>query len=225
MESIAPPAAPPDPGLAVRLWRKLCREPSLMVTGAYVLVSFFGIWANYWFFRVFDLPILAYMQGSDYLVAGLRDPAYALTIAAMLALTLLLGWPDLWRRSHPERVEALRRRWWWRMVFPDFRWMRWDSVPIRPHTSLTLASLWLALWMTTVYVQLRAERIRDEGAGPIVLVTMHGASAPIPETARLLGTTSAYVFLWWPKTGRADAIPVSSIARLTTASGAMATAQ
>lgn len=211
----ATPAAVPDPGLAVRAWRKLCREPSLMVTTAYVMLSFFGIWASFWFYHGFDLPILAYMQASDYLVAGLRDPAHALVVGGMLALTVLLGWPDLWRRENPERAEELRsRRWWWRLVFPNARWMRWDSVPLRPHTALTLAAIWLALWMTTLYVQQRAGMIREDRAGPAVQVTMLGAAAPEPGTARLLGTSNTYAFLWWPADRRAEAVPLTAIARI-----------
>ena len=82
--------------LAVRAWRRLRREPSLMFTTAYVFVSFIGLWANYWFYRAFELPILEYMHGSDYLVAGLRDPAYGVILLAAVAVVL----PDHLARAH-----------------------------------------------------------------------------------------------------------------------------
>ena len=66
--------APENPWV-VTVWRRLRREPSLMVTVAYLFVSFIGLWSNYWFYRGFGLPVLEYMQASDYLVAGLRDAA------------------------------------------------------------------------------------------------------------------------------------------------------
>ena len=81
--------AVPAPALALRLWAVMRSEPALMVTTAYLVGSFIGLWANYWFFRRFDLPILEYMQGGDYLVAGLRDPIYAYAVIG-IALVLSL---------------------------------------------------------------------------------------------------------------------------------------
>ncbi|MFC3813951.1 hypothetical protein [Lysobacter sp. GCM10012299] len=108
-------------------WRRMLREPSLPFTAAYVLVSFLGLWANYWFYRGFGLPILEYMQASDYLVAGLRDPMYALLLLFSVLLALLVSWPETFRRDHPERLVELRRRLWGRLVFMDMRGFHWKA--------------------------------------------------------------------------------------------------
>lgn len=181
-----------------------------------MFVSFIGLWANFWFYRDFKLPILEYMQGSDYLVAGLRDPAYGLILLAGVLLVFLVTWPDAWRRNHPERVEQLRRRWWGRVVFPNARLLRWKGVGMTPETGMVFAAFWFTVWAAASYVNAKATYIRDDGSGQPVQVTLAGAAAPMPGQARLLGTSSAFVFLWWPDKRRAEAVPIEGIGRVQT---------
>ena len=223
---LAPGGAPLDPSpaeavlrdrrasVAVQAWRRMRREPSLMFTTAYLLVSCIGLWANYWFYRAFDLPILEYMQATDYLVAGLRDPVYALVLLLAVGGVFLVSWPDVWRRSHPARVEQLRRHWWGRVVFPNVDLMRWKALRMTPETGIVLAAMWGTAWCTAAYVLDKAQRIRDGGAGRPLEVTLAGNDAPRPGQARLLGTSGAFVFLWWPVEQRAEAVPIESIGRM-----------
>lgn len=199
----------------VRSWRLLLREPSLMVAVAYLFVSFIGLWANFWFYRMFGLPILEYMQASDYLVAGLRDPAYAALLAFSALLALLITWPEFYRARNPQRVAELRgRSWWWRSVFPDHHWLRWQGMGMAPVTGVVFAVFWGMVWACTAYVATRAVNIRDGDAGNRVEVTLAGESAPLPGQAKLLGTTSAFVLLWWPQHKRAEVLPLSAVKRL-----------
>lgn len=71
-----------DQSWVIDAWRRLCHEPALLFTTAYVLVAFLGLWSSYWFYRGFGISILDYLQASDYLVAGLRDPAYVAIFAS-----------------------------------------------------------------------------------------------------------------------------------------------
>ncbi|KAF1690084.1 hypothetical protein [Pseudoxanthomonas koreensis] len=217
----APELAPPLPERqdegepwVVRSWRLLLREPSLMVAVAYLFVSFIGLWASYWFYRMFGLPILEYMQASDYLVAGLRDPAYAALLGASVLLALAISWPELYRAREPQRVERLRRRWWGRAMFPEHRWMRWRGIGMAPVSGMVFAVFLGMVWACTAYVVTKAVNIRDDGSGNRVEVTLAGESAPLPGEAQLLGTTSAFVLLWWPQQQRAEAVPVAAVKRL-----------
>ncbi|RDZ27805.1 hypothetical protein [Lysobacter silvisoli] len=220
-ERQAPPAPPAvadasgaDVSLALRAWRRLVREPSLGLSAAYVLVSMIGLWANYWFYRQFDLPVLEYMQAGDYLVAGLRDPSYALVLALSVLMSWLVSWPEIYRARHPQRAAAYQRRWWGRLVFPSSDWFRWTLLRLKPETGIALV-VFMGMAMTTCsYVISKARLIRDQGSGSVVQVTLAGESAPLPGTARLLGTSSAYVFLWWPDARRAEAVPIESLGRL-----------
>lgn len=185
-----------------------------MITTAYVLVSFIGVWANFWFYRQFGLPIMEYMQGGDYLVAGLREPAYAAILLIMLAVVLLISWPDIWRRKHPARVEQLRRRWWGRLVFPSSRWFRWEGTGVSPETGVAATAFISVVLGACVYMQTKATLIRDNGAGSPVQVTLLGDAGPVAGQARLLGTSSAFVFLWWPEQRRAEAVPITSVRQM-----------
>ena len=162
--------------LVIRGWRRMRREPSLLLPMAYLFVSFIGLWANYWFYEGFELPILEYMQASDYLVAGLRDPAYALVLLAMFALSVLISAPDIYRRHHPERAEAWRRKWWGRVVFPENRWLRWKGFGLAPETGVTCAVICGMLWATLLYVQSNGDLIRGNDTGNPVRVTMPDGS-------------------------------------------------
>jgi hypothetical protein len=207
------PAASSVP-IVVRAWQRLRSEPSLLITTAYLFVSFIGLWANYWFYRDFGLPILEYMQASDYLVAGLRDPAYALILLGSILLTLLISGPDVYRHRHPQRVDALRTKWWGRVVFPASRWLRWKAVGLAPETGVAFALFWGMMWATVSYVQDKGRYIREDRAGNLVQVTMAGDQSPLPHAARLLGSSGAFVFLWRPQARVAEAVPIESIARL-----------
>lgn len=209
-----PPSVPADAApmpWIIRVWHRMLREPSLMGTVAYVLVSFIGLWANYWYYRAFGLPILEYMQGSDYLIAGLREPAYALCLAMAVLISWLISWPELWRKKHPERVETLRGRWWGRLVFPNGKLFRWWG--LTPETGIAFAAFAMMVVALTSYVSSKAHLIR-QGAGHAVQVTLLGAPTPLSGEARLLGTNSSFIFLWWPQERRAEAVAVTNVGRL-----------
>jgi hypothetical protein len=209
---VAAPITAADPSLVTRVLRVLKREPILFVTLTYVLISFIGIWANYWFYRRFDLPILEYMQGSDYLVAGLREPAYLWMFAAALLFAGLVTWPERWRRRHPERAEALRRHWWGRVLLPGKSlWWTWGSMA--PETGLVFGTFWVMIWLLYALVLGKANAIHA-GEGQPLRVTLAGATQALAGEARLLGTSNAFVFLYWPDGKRAEAMPIEGIARI-----------
>ena len=209
---VAIPITATDPSLVIRALGVLKREPILFVTLAYVLISFIGIWANYWFYHRFDVPILEYMQGSDYLVAGLREPAYLWVFFAALVIAWLVTWPERWRRLHPERAEILARRWWGRIVLPGkSAWWGWWGMA--PETGLVFGTFWGMIWLLYALVLGKANAIQA-GEGQPLRVTLAGATQALAGEARLLGTSSAFVFLYWPEGKRAEALPIESIARI-----------
>ncbi|MGH8429955.1 MAG: hypothetical protein ACREUF_06095, partial [Solimonas sp.] len=122
--------------------------------------------------------------------------------------------PDTFRRRHPERVQAYRRKWWGRLAFSDFRGMGWKGIGLAHETGIVFAVFWGVVWASAAYVNGKAQDIHDGRAGHVVHVTLAGETAPLPQTARLLGSSSAFVFLWWPQQRVAEAVPIESIGRL-----------
>lgn len=202
-------AAPDDVSIVRRIWGVFRREPLLLVTCSYLFISAYGLWDSYWFYRRFDIPILEFMQSSDYFVAGLRRPEYL----GLLAWTLLASWlalvPERWRQRHPERVAGLERRWWGRALLPrrsDW-WMYMGLHPETMATATALAAMALGLY---VLGDARAQRIH-EGGGHAVAVTLLGADRPMQGEWRMLGTSSAFVLLWNPDERRAEVLPIDGV--------------
>jgi len=218
-----PVAAAAEPSLAGRLFAVMKREPVLFISAAYILVSFMGLWSGYWFYRGLGLPILDYLQGGDLFIAGLRRPDYALMLGAALLVLWLSSLPMAWAERHPERARAFRERHrWGALVLPEQRgWMGlWG---VRTDTLLVFTFLALSLHLLRVHGTVRAQGIVAGTAGNAaqdVRLTLAGADAPLPGTARLLGTTSAFVLVWWPQAGRVEALPVANISRIESAAAA-----
>lgn len=197
------------------IWRLLRQEPALMVSAGYVFLSALGLWSSYFFYFKFRLSILDYLQVSDFLVAGLRDPAYLLILLLGALLAVLLGWPETLRRRNPAKVARLRaRHWGWRMLFSESPWMNWEFSGLRPLTGMCMAVVCFMAFGAALYALNTAEKIRDGTGGTPVQVVLNGDTAPLPGMARLLGSSSAFVFLWWPADRRAEAVPIGSIRRL-----------
>lgn len=204
-----------DDSIVILALRRMRREPALLFTSAYLLVSVLGLWCSYWFYWGFDLPILEYLQASDFLVAGIKDPAYALLLACGVLLVLLISWPETMRLRNPGQVERIRARSaWGRMFFSRTIFTSWHATGLRPLTAMTLSVVVSMAIGSMVYVLKRGEHIRINGSGDIVSVQFNGEAVPQPQAARLLGSSSAFVFLWWPELKRAEAVPIATIKRL-----------
>ncbi|WP_101925766.1 MULTISPECIES: hypothetical protein [Luteimonas] len=196
----------------LRLLGTLHREPVLFLSLGYALVSVLGLWSSYWFYRRFGIPILEYLQISDVFFAGLRRPTYLMMLLLSIAGMWLSTWPQRINERDPERAARIRARWWGGWVFPaSDSWMHfWGA---RSESQLVLGSALLAMYMLFVINRNDAQAIHEGRGGDRVEVRLMGQTASLPE-ARLLGTSSAFVYLWWPETRRAEVIPVSSVARI-----------
>lgn len=216
---IAMTAAPEFPASAetsivVRLLGVLKREPVLFVTIAYVFVSILGLWSSYWFFRRFNIPILQYLQSSDFFVAGLRRPELFVLLGISLIGLWLSAWPMRWTERNVERAAEYRRKYWWgKLFFPDSRsWLSFWGV--RSETLLLGGFLLLAVHLAYSHSTTSAVAIlKGKDRGHLVKVRL-STGETLPAEASLLGTTSAFVFLWWSATNQVEIVPIESISRI-----------
>ena len=209
--AIAPvPPSPAVPRSAIRrLWDVCRREPMLLVTLSYLFVSVIGLWDSYWFYRRFDIPVLEYMQSSDYFVSGLRRPVYLLLLSWVLLAAAAALWPMRWRERNPERAARIERRWWGRFLFPR-RTDWWVYFGLQPETATVLTSLLVMGFVFSAYSGAQAEVIRA-GGGNLVEVGIGSDRQPLAGDWRMLGTSSAFVFLWDPAAGRTEVVPIEAI--------------
>lgn len=201
--------APSDVSAVSRLWHVFRREPVLLVTCSYLFISAYGLWDSYWYYRRFQIPILEFMQSSDYFVSGLRRPEYALLLAWILFAMWLSLLPERWRRRHPGRVAQVERRWWGRVLLPR-RGDWWIYMGLHPETTASLVAVFtmgVALYTSSNVLAARLYA----GEGHAISVRMSGHAGPMGGDWRLLGTSNAFMFAWNPAERRAEVLPIDSV--------------
>lgn len=193
----------------------LRREPAVAITLGYLLLSLIGLWSSFCFYRVFRIPILEYMQPGDFLVEGVRHPMNLLWLLAMLAIAVPAYWPTYYRLHNREQAERYRKHWYGRVLFSrlvdPFRRRRWYD--ISPEATIAFALLVGGGSLILTHAQQRAGHLLG-GGGEAVRVTLSGEARPLRGTARLLGTNSGYVYLYWPANGRTEALVQENVSRI-----------
>lgn len=213
--SMLPIASGSGDSVVVLALQRARREPALLFTTAYLLVSLLGLWCSFWFYRGFGLSILDYLQASDFLVAGIRDPVYILLLLLAVCTVLVCSWPETLRLRNAGQIDRLKaRNVVWRVVLSRSLLTSWEFTGLRPWTAMTAGVGVFLAFTAASYVTTRGESIRTEGSGEVISVQLTGDNAPLPGTARLLGSSSGFVFLWWPEQRRAEAVPISAVRRL-----------
>jgi hypothetical protein len=196
----------------LRFRQHVLREPGLLLSLAYIAMSALGLWASYWLYRPFGIPIFEYMQTSDILVAGVRDPAYLLLVAMGFALSAASTWWQRWRFDHPERTDRMRAHWFFRLWVPRWR-ENMSHNPIVRALFGAVFMVYMAFFLVFTYTRGEADRIL-RGEGQRVTLVYAGSEQPVSEPAILIGTTASWVFVYWPQRHGAEAIAQQSLRSL-----------
>lgn len=190
-------------------------QPALAISTGYALLALIGLWSSYWFYRGFGIEIIEYYEVSDFLIAGLRDPYNLLALLGMTALVAAAYAPAMYELRRREQVAAFRRRWWGRLLFPHmgspFRLRRWYDF-----STDGLMALVIVVTAGVLMVKHAEDRVAalKEGAGQPVRVTLLGHMEPLLGEARVLGTSTDFVFLYWPANGRTEAVAKDTLGRV-----------
>ncbi len=189
------------------------REPTMLLTATYIATSAIGLWASYCFYKPFGIAVLDYMQPADFLVAALHDPMYFLVVLAGAFLSWLGSRVDVFRERKPHRVEAIREaKWWGLIVFPRWR----DKLTDRGFTAeyvFAVMLLGIAAWLISYYTGMQSQRVLA-GNGTRISLTYNGRDKPETTQPILLGTTTAWVFVYWPESHASEAVPQGQVARI-----------
>lgn len=205
--------APAPARLSARLWR----QPAQMLSFAYLATSAVGLWSSYWFYKPFGVNILQFMEVTDFLAAGLRDPVYLIIVLGAVVAGWLMSLPERWAVRNPGRVDRLMRRWWWRWIIaPHWHERVRDKFALIPGEAwLVVGIVWMSMWILFGYVSGHAKDI-IKGGGRVVKFS---ADADVREglcaAPRLIGTTSLYVFLYCGDSRTVEVVPIESVGRLT----------
>jgi len=189
------------------------REPTMLLTATYIATSAIGLWASYCFYKPFGIAVLDYMQPADFLVAALHDPMYFLVVLAGAFLSWLGSRIDAFRERKPHRVDAIREKTWWGLiVFPRWR----DKLSDRGFTAeyvFAAMLLGIAALLIQRYTSVQSQHALA-GQGTRIVLTYNNHDKPEAKQPVLLGTTTAWIFVYWPDERVAEALPQSGIARI-----------
>jgi hypothetical protein len=189
------------------------REPTMLLTATYLATSAIGLWASYCFYQPFGIRVLDYMQPADFLVAALHDPMYFLVVAAGAFLSWLGSRIDVFRETQPQRVAVIRESTWWgKLVFPPWR----DKLTDKGFTAeyvFAAMLLGFAAWLISGYTAGQSQRVLS-GQGTRIWITYNNHDKPEAKQPVLLGSNSAWVFLYWPEDHASEAVPQSQVARI-----------
>jgi len=189
------------------------REPTMLLTATYIATSAIGLWASYCFYKPFGIAVLDYMQPADFLVAALHDPMYFLVVLAGAFLSWLGSRIDVFREGQPQRVAEIRERTWWgKLVFPPWR----DKLSDRGFTAEYVFAAFLlgfAALLINYYTAGQSQRAL-QGHGTRITITYNNHDKPEAKQPILLGTTTAWIFIYWPDEHAAEALPQKSVARI-----------
>ena len=196
-----------DPRSIAAGFSRLTREhPALVLSAAYLFATGLGMLSSWTFYDRFGLNIFHYAQISDFILSAVRNP--------LAALAILLAVPAVWVIM---RTDQWMTRFWW------YKYVLGLPAPLR-RLSRTRGALLIYLglygWVCSlVYSRWMATRVR---AGEVTSVeaqlqqgTYLGRDATVPFRTGLLGTTTAYVFLYDDDSGTVTVVPVENLALMT----------
>lgn len=206
------PSTAPDweiwrPRLRVPGW--LRDNPGLVLSTVYLALSVVGLFYQFLFFRRFQLNVLEFSDAADFLMVVVREP---LTVA-MASLGLVFYWAYM-RATLGIMAQVFRR--WPRLRGSDEKLAksREKARRIAPSMQAAFIITYAALF-TMLYSSWQAKRARDGGFPSVTVEFKVGArEGAAPAEVTLLGTTARFVFLYFPETKRAAAVPLDAIATL-----------
>ncbi|MBP6863912.1 MAG: hypothetical protein KBC32_01445 [Candidatus Didemnitutus sp.] len=206
------PSTAPDweiwrPRLRVPLW--LRDNPGLVLSTLYLALSVVGLFYQFLFFRRFQLNVLEFSDATDFLMVVVREP---LTVA-MASLGLAFYWAYM-RATLGIMAQVFRR--WPRLRGSDEKLAksREKARRIAPSMQAAFIITYAALF-TMLYSSWQAKRARSGGFPSVTVEFKVGArEGATPAEVTLLGTTARFVFLYYPETKRAAAVPLDAIATL-----------
>lgn len=176
-------------GLGRRATEFFRREPGILLTAGYLLLSAIGMTYKYFLFLNFGVNVFDISDVNDFLIAGLRHPV----VVGFTVLSCLLLWAAL----------ALER------------WIRREGHQPKRRTPGYLAAVYglaVTLWfvaMALIYAQYSGKSI-VEGKGQQIAVTWQGKRV----NTTLVGMSSRFVVIYDRESQETSVIPLEQVERI-----------
>ncbi len=192
----------------------LHHNPGLVITLAYLAISFLGLLFSWSLFREFDINIFNFTEVSDFLLAAMREPMTFVMAGTALLVTWILDWLAKLEVKH------------WAPKNPTSKFGRFykrfsKAINRHPITPM-LIFLFYSYLFISLYGNWKAESIKA-GEGQVIRVQLTEpiASGGDGQTGGnviiegiLLGSTNRYLFLYDPDSKITSAMPEENIVRV-----------
>ena len=183
--------------------RVLREHPSLALTLIYLGLTTVGLIHDLWFYLYFRFNILDFSETSDFLLAAIRNPLVILLSMAPVALLLMFA-----RLRHAALKKSSR----YRAYSARYAKTKWNSVGLRAAIYGVFVFVY-AVAFTQVYAKATSNRIKA-GVGRRVAFT-RTAGEPPTEQPILLGSTTKFLFFYYPARRVTEIVPVENMGTLT----------
>jgi hypothetical protein len=187
--------------------RLLARHPGGLVTGVYLALTAIGVAYGFFYYIQFRVNMLDYAQTGDFLVAALREPV------AIFYSTLPI--PLLWLGARFRRW--VRRKSPWYDAYSLRYERKWKVGPRYWDVVNTLLVAMYALLFVIKYAEHEAGVMRQGTRKQVRVRLLSDAGSPLAasgRTATLIGSTSAYLFLYDRAGDSTYVVPVSNVAHV-----------
>jgi len=169
-------------------------HPTLILTLAYLALTFVGMIHDLWFYFYFRINILDFSETSDFLLAAFRNPLVILL--AILPIGILMAfqqarWYDNYQRKYANT--------------------RWNTVFWRMTTSISFVIIY-AIAFTQIYAKREADRIKNGTGRRVSYIRNDGIRTD--EAPILLGTTGRFLLFYYPSTKTTEIVPIEATTAL-----------
>jgi hypothetical protein len=173
----------------------------------YLALTAVGVMYDVFYYAFFRVDILDYAQTGDFLVAALREPLAIIYCVLPVAIVWLAARIRRWARRKSAWYDAYAARY-------EKKWRigaRWLDVM---NTAFVLV---YALMFVIVYATYEARVVKRVGAKQVRVRLLSDAGTPLQATGRtatMIGSTSAYLFLYDRAADSTWVVPVSNVAHV-----------
>jgi hypothetical protein len=197
--------------LSLRLPKGLEENPGLALTLLYVTASIIGLAYNFLFFRRFKINVLEFSETADFLMVVVREP---LTVA--LALSGVLVYLVYGNVTHAVSLWSFRR--WPKLRGTPEKRMKSYMLTRRlaPIVQVSFIGAYAFLFVV-LYSNRQARLVRETESGWVTVAYRTDtppSMAEGPRRAKLLGTTSRFIFLYHPASKTSVTVPLDAVAQL-----------
>jgi len=188
------------------LFKVFENDKTLFFTVSYLLLTAIGMIFSGAYFLVFDINILDYSQVSDFILIAFKDPFYLLFTLMTVILTVLIYYLNKWLIiKFPKYFLRQEEKIWARWVKQTGNYYFW---------SYMLVLLLYIPESAYIYARYKSKEIKA-GKGQTVQVYYNSGPHTLKDSfPTLVGTTSNFIFLYYPKTKTTEIVPFNNVSKI-----------